>query len=44
MNTTVQIVDENEVKVEFSGDILVCRPQLEKFKQELEELIDDYAL
>ena len=44
MNTKVEIIDANEASVEFSDKILVCRPQLENFKNALAELIDEYAI
>lgn len=44
MQTQMNIIDENEVAVKFTGSILIARPEMNKFKKQLEDLISEYSL
>lgn len=44
MDTKIIRVDESEGKVEFSGYIFISWETKSKFEEELEKLIDQYAI
>ena len=44
MDTKITRIDQNEVKVEFSGMILISYEQKSEFEKALQELIEQYAI
>jgi hypothetical protein len=44
METKKKHIDENETRIEFSGNILIPRPEVEEFEKRLAEFIDEFAI